>query len=118
MKKIFFISFITYSFSLFSQIEMKYNPNSENLPKWVQLMYSENSDEGEVINAYNDYYKKEELIKNKHTQSYFLHKWTSSSSASTHATTKHLKNNIWVYSTHTTMSMSKTTTSTTLIDLL
>tara|TARA_B100001250_G_scaffold257425_1_gene221623 strand:- start:1451 stop:4744 length:3294 start_codon:yes stop_codon:yes gene_type:complete len=33
-------------------------------------MYADNPDEGEVINAYNDYYKKNELVKNKHTQYY------------------------------------------------
>jgi photosystem II stability/assembly factor-like uncharacterized protein len=70
MKKILFLLFITFQFSVFSQVEMKYNANSENLPEWVQLMYADNPDEGEVINAYTDYYKKNELVKNKHTQYY------------------------------------------------
>ena len=61
---------MTFSFSLFAQVEMKYNSNAENLPTWVQLMYSDNPDEGEVINAYTNYYKKHILIKNKHTQYY------------------------------------------------
>ena len=56
--------------SMFSQVEMRYNANSENLPEWVQLMYADNPDEGEVINAYTDYYKKNQLVKNKHTQYY------------------------------------------------
>ena len=61
---------MTLSFSLFSQVEMKYNANSESLPIWTQLMYAENPDEGAVINAYTDYYKAHELVKNKHTQYY------------------------------------------------
>ena len=56
--------------SIFSQVEMKYNANSEKLPEWVQLMYADNSDEEAVINAYTDYYKKNKLVKNKHTQYY------------------------------------------------
>ena len=61
---------MTFSFSLSAQVEMKYNAHAENLPTWVQLMYADNPDEGEVINAYTDYYKKNELVKNKHTQYY------------------------------------------------
>jgi len=41
MNKIFFILLMTLSFSLFSQVEMKYNANSESLPIWTQLMYAE-----------------------------------------------------------------------------
>ena len=70
MKKILFLLFITFQLSVFSQVEMKYNSNAENMPTWVQLMYGNNPDEGEVINAYTDYYKKNELVKNKHTQYY------------------------------------------------
>ena len=33
-------------------------------------MYSENNDEGEVIKAYQDFYKKNHFQKNKHTQYY------------------------------------------------
>jgi len=58
MKKILLLISITSSYTLFSQIEMKYEANSKTLPKWVQLMYAENPDEGVVINAYTDYYKK------------------------------------------------------------
>ena len=70
MKKTLILFFIISNFSVFSQVEMKYNANSGNLPVWVQLMYIDNPDEGEVINAYSDYYKKNELVKNKHTQYY------------------------------------------------
>ena len=70
MKQILFLLFITFQFSVVAQVEMKYNANAENLPHWAQLMYAENPDEGEVINAYTDYYKKNELVKNKHTQYY------------------------------------------------
>ena len=70
MKKILILFFVISHFSLFSQVEMKYNANSESLPTWVQLMYADNPDEGAVINAYADYYKKNKLVKNKHTQYY------------------------------------------------
>ncbi|MDA9807970.1 T9SS type A sorting domain-containing protein [Flavobacteriales bacterium] len=68
--KLLFLLFITFKFSVVAQVEMKYNANAENLPHWAQLMYAENPDEGEVINAYTDYYKKNELVKNKHIQYY------------------------------------------------
>ena len=70
MKKILFLLFITFQLSVFSQVEMKYTTSSENLPNWSQLMYGENSDAGEVIEAYTNYYKKNKLVKNKHTQYY------------------------------------------------
>ena len=57
MKKILVLLFITFQFSVFSQVEIKYNANAENLPTWIQLMYADNPDEGAVINAYTDYYK-------------------------------------------------------------
>ena len=53
-----------------AQTEMKYNSQSEDLPYWAKLMYSENPNEGEVINAYRIYYKENKLTKNKHTQYY------------------------------------------------
>ena len=49
---------------------MKYNVNAEDLPYWVQLMYTENPDPGEIIAAYRNYYKNNKLEKNKHTQYY------------------------------------------------
>ena len=70
MKQILCLLFITFQFSVVAQVEMKYNANSKNLPTWVQLMYSDNPDEGAVINAYTNYYKNNELIKNKYTQYY------------------------------------------------
>ena len=70
MKKVLFLLFITFQLSVFSQVEMKYTTSSENLPNWSQLMYTENPDAGEVIEAYTNYYKKNKLVKNKHTQYY------------------------------------------------
>ena len=70
MKHLFSILLLSFSTILIAQTEMKYNANSENLPEWVQLMYADNPDEGAVINAYTDYYKKNQLVKNKHTQYY------------------------------------------------
>jgi len=70
MRKILFLLFITFQFAVFSQVEMKYNTNTEDLPNWVQLMYAENPDEGAVIEAYRSYYKIHKLVKNKHTQYY------------------------------------------------
>ena len=70
MRIILFLLFTTLQFSVVAQVEMKYNAISENLPEWVQLMYAENPDEGEVINSYTNYYKKNELVKDKHTQYY------------------------------------------------
>ena len=70
MKKLLFILLLIFNFSLFAQVEMKYNANAENLPHWVQLMYAENLDEGAVIAAYRNYYNNNKLVKNKHTQYY------------------------------------------------
>jgi len=70
MKKLPFILLLSFNFSLLAQVEMKYNANAENLPNWVQLMYGENPDAGEVITAYKSYYKTNKLVKNKHTQYY------------------------------------------------
>ena len=64
------LTFIFLNFNLHSQSELKYDSKSNNLPDWVQLMYSQNIDEGKVINAYESYYKKNNLVKNKHTQYY------------------------------------------------
>jgi photosystem II stability/assembly factor-like uncharacterized protein len=70
MKKVLFLLFITFQLSLFSQVEMRYNSSIEDLPNWVQLMYTENPDAGEVIETYTNYYKKNKLVKNKHNQYY------------------------------------------------
>ena len=81
MKRTLILFCIIFSHSLSAQVEMKYNAGSKNLPKWVALMYSENPDEGAVINAYTDYYKKHKLVKNKHTQYY--KRWIRSLSRTT-----------------------------------
>ena len=49
---------------------MKYNSNTEKLPNWAQLMYADNPDAGAVVEAYSKHYKKNKLVKNKHTQYY------------------------------------------------
>ena len=49
---------------------MKYNSDIEKQPEWIQLMYAENPDAGAVVDAYTNYYKKNELVKNKYTQYY------------------------------------------------
>ena len=70
MKKVILLVFIFLNISVIAQTEMKYDSDSENLADWIKLMYADNPDEGEVINAYTNYYKKNELVKNKHTQYY------------------------------------------------
>ena len=70
MKYLFFIFLLSFSTTVYSQIEMKYNAKSEKLPNWAELMYSENPDEGEVIKLYREYYKTNTFVKNKHTQYY------------------------------------------------
>ena len=58
------------SFNLYSQSEKRYDINSSDLPQWVNLMYSNDIDEGKVIEAYESFYKNNKFIKNKHTQFY------------------------------------------------
>ena len=58
MKKILLPLLIFSNFTLLSQVELKYEDNVQNMPHWVQLMYSDNVDEGAIISAYNYYYKK------------------------------------------------------------
>ena len=70
MKHLSFIFLFLLSVNIYSQTEMKYNAKSENFPNWAELMYSENPDKGEVIKLYREYYKTNELVKNKHTQYY------------------------------------------------
>ena len=69
MKKILFIFLLCTSFS-HSQLEYKYDQKSSTLPYWVQEMYSSNPDPGKVELLYQDYYKKNQFVKNKHTQYY------------------------------------------------
>jgi photosystem II stability/assembly factor-like uncharacterized protein len=70
MKYLVYIFLLLSSLNVYSQTEMKYNTESENLSNWAELMYSENPDEGEVIKLYREYYKTNEFVKNKHTQYY------------------------------------------------
>ena len=81
MKKVFFIICLIVYFPAFSQIEMQYNSNLNNLPKWVQLMYSNDADEGSVIEAYTNFYNSNKFVKNKHTQYY--KRWLRSLSRTT-----------------------------------
>jgi len=69
MKKILFI-FLFYSSFIYSQLEYKYDQHSTTLPYWVQEMYSKSPDPGKVELLYEEYYKKNEFIKNQHTQYY------------------------------------------------
>ena len=52
MKNLLNLFFILFQVSVFSQEEFKYNSHVETLPNWIQLMYSENADKGNVIEAY------------------------------------------------------------------
>jgi photosystem II stability/assembly factor-like uncharacterized protein/PKD repeat protein len=58
------------SVSLFAQLEKKYHPTDPNLAEWINMMYSDNADIGEVIQAYEAYYKEHTFKKNGHTQYY------------------------------------------------
>ena len=53
-----------------AQFEMKYNIDSKELPKWVQLMYSESPNAGMGVKEYNKFYTDNKYVKNKHTQYY------------------------------------------------
>jgi len=69
MKKLLFIFFFCYSF-VYSQVEYKYDSDNPSLPQWVQEMYSNNPDPGKIELLYQNYYKQNVFIKNKHTQYY------------------------------------------------
>tara|TARA_Y100000994_G_C15702737_1_gene445838 strand:+ start:918 stop:4475 length:3558 start_codon:yes stop_codon:yes gene_type:complete len=75
MKKLLFI-ILFYSTFIFSQVEYKYDSTSNNLPYWVQEMYSSQPDPGKIELLYSDYYKTNKFIKNKHTQ--FYKRWKRS----------------------------------------
>lgn len=51
-----------------SQVERAYNGGQ--LPYWVQLMYTKNANQGEVIKAHDLYFATHAHIKNEHTQYY------------------------------------------------
>ena len=67
--KLFLLIIFTYH-NVYAQIELKYKYKLNNLPKWVQEMYKDNSNPGTVIKLYEKYPKKMNL-KNKHTQQYY-----------------------------------------------
>ncbi len=85
MKHIFILILVSFSTIVFSQSEMKYNSENENIPNWAELMYSENPDEGEVIKLYRAYYKTNKLVKNNHTQYY--KRWVRNISRHTNSVT-------------------------------
>ena len=67
-KAFILLLFIFLGFHAHSQQEEKYS--TANQPYWVQLMYSENADPGNVIKEYESYYASHEFIKNQNTQYY------------------------------------------------
>ena len=72
-----------FNYSLFSQVEMRYDQNATHLPYWVKLMYEKNINEGLVISEYNKFYKKNKFEKNKFTQYY--KRWLRNISRSSNA---------------------------------
>ena len=71
MKKILLVLFLSsIGIDSFAQQEEKYNISGDDLPEWVSLMYQENPDVGEVVEAYEDYYKEHRFEKNTYTQYY------------------------------------------------
>ena len=70
MKHYIFILLFLTSLNALSQIEKKYDNSSDKLPNWVQLMYADKPNVGNVIEEYENYYKTNSFNKNKHTQYY------------------------------------------------
>ena len=70
MKHYLFIILLLSSLNALSQIEKKYDKSSDKLPNWVQLMYADEPNVGNVIEEYENYYKTNSFNKNKHTQYY------------------------------------------------
>ena len=70
MKHYLFIILFLSSLNALSQIEKKYDKSSDKLPNWVQLMYADEPNVGNVIKEYENYYKNNSFNKNKHTQYY------------------------------------------------
>ena len=52
------------------ELDLKYAQESDEIPKWVKMMYSSQADPGQVTRAYEAYYKQHEFTKNGHTQYY------------------------------------------------
>ena len=70
MKHYLFIILFLSSLNALCQIEKKYDKSSDKLPNWVQLMYADDPNVGNVIEEYENYYKTNSFNKNKHTQYY------------------------------------------------
>ena len=73
MKKILIFILLICSQNILSQSEKKYDVNAKDLPKWVNLMYSDDIDPDKVIKEYELFYEQNEFIKNKHTQ--YFKRW-------------------------------------------
>jgi len=72
-----FISFVLFIFLAFTGISQNLDSffkvpiqNTNELPYWAQLMYSENPNVDAVSDAFDDYYASEKFVKNTHTQNY------------------------------------------------
>jgi photosystem II stability/assembly factor-like uncharacterized protein len=96
MKKILiFLLMFTY-LNGFSQFEYSYDSQKQDLPEWINLMYNQKDDPGAIIKAYDQFYSKNQFLKNKHTQYY--KRWMRSLSReifSTNKTYKSFSSNQW-----------------------
>ncbi|MCP4441247.1 MAG: T9SS type A sorting domain-containing protein [Aureispira sp.] len=54
-------------------LQQKYNQQNDQLPTWIQLMYSDTADVLEVIKAYEEYYETHSFQKNQYTQ--YFKRW-------------------------------------------
>ncbi len=71
IKNIFIFLFVcSFQITSYTQVEKKYDKKNQDLPEWVILMNNEDADIGEVIAAYEEYYKNNPFVKNKYTQYY------------------------------------------------
>ena len=80
----------------FSQFEYSYDSQKQDLPEWINLMYNQKDDPGAIIKAYDQFYSKNQFLKNKHTQYY--KRWMRSLSReilSTNKTYKSSSSNQW-----------------------
>ncbi len=68
--KLLLVILLAIHVSLYSQLEKKYSPLSEDIPSWAKLMYTDDADIGEIIKAYESYYKTNKFVKTGHTQYY------------------------------------------------
>lgn len=81
MKKIL-LSFLAASAVAAAQPTAQHETPTSDMPAWVQLLYSDNPDIGAVVDAYQEYYKHHEFVKNTHTQYY--KRWLHSVRAGTY----------------------------------